>query len=746
MVNLLDGLNPQQQSAVLATKGPLLIMAGAGSGKTRVLTHRIAYLIQQGVAPWSILAVTFTNKAAKEMKERVQNIVGAKGYDVWVSTFHSLCVRILRKDIDKLGYDSTFTILDTSDQLSVIKQILKSENLDPKKNDPRGILAMISQAKNELQTPEMYSQFHTGYFEKITARVYEQYQRKLKSNHAVDFDDIIMLTVRLFREYPEVLEFYQRKFLYIHVDEYQDTNRAQYLLINLLAHVHNNLCVVGDYDQSIYKWRGADIENILNFERDYANAQVIKLEQNYRSSKNILSAANELIKNNRQRREKTLWTSNDEGAVINYYQGYSEQDEAQFITQTILEKVQRDSDIHGRRNDVRDRQDGGRVFNYKDIAILYRTNAQSRVFEEMFMKSNIPYTIIGGLKFYDRKEIKDILAYLRLLANPNDDTSLMRVINVPKRGIGDATVDKLAEYSAQAGISMYEACRDLSSIDLSSRAISNVQGFFRLVTTLRTMQDYLPITELVEEVLKMTGYKTELQNERTIEAESRLENIEEFLSVTREFEKNAEDKSLIAFLTDLALISDLDKVDEIDIGKGQVLLMTMHSAKGLEFPIVFLAGMEEGIFPHNRSLMDETEMEEERRLCYVGITRAEQELYLTNASTRMLYGKMQSNRPSRFLEEIPEELLNNVRQSELTQRTALRSAVTVKKAAGRIEVQGADLSLTWNDGDRVEHRAWGIGTIVASKGQGDSLELTIAFPQPVGLKKLLAKFAPIKKI
>ena len=735
-MELLAGLNPEQSKAVTTVNGPLLIMAGAGSGKTRVLTHRIAHLIDLGVAPWSILAVTFTNKAAKEMKERVQNIVGIKGNDVWVSTFHSLCVRILRKDIDKLGYETSFTILDSSDQLSVIKGILKAENLDPKKNDPRGILALISQAKNELLTPEQFNQLYTGYYEKIAGRIYEQYQRKLKSNNAVDFDDIIMLTVKLFTDFPDVLAFYQRKFLYIHIDEYQDTNKAQYLLVNLLAKEHQNLCVVGDSDQSIYKWRGADIQNILNFEQDYKAATVIKLEQNYRSSKNILAAANEVIKNNSQRKAKQLWTENDEGSNIKFYQAYSEQDEAYFIIQKILDKI----------------KEG---LQYKDIAILYRTNAQSRVFEEMFIKSNIPYTIVGGLKFYDRKEIKDILAYLRLIANPKDDTSLIRIINVPKRGIGDTTVDKIAEYSTQKGISMYEACGDLSDVALSARAVSSVQGFIKLINTLRTMQQFLPVTELVEELMKMTGYRLELQNERTIESQSRLENIDEFLSVTKDFEEKNEDKSLIAFLTDLALISDIDKLEEtLDISNGQVVLMTLHSAKGLEFPIVFLAGLEEGIFPHNRSLMDETEMEEERRLCYVGITRAERELYMTCAGMRMLYGKTQYNSPSRFLEEIPKELLEDVRGARsanplvgsLAGQQSNTSNAAVLKGAKRIEVKGADLNETWNAGAKVEHKTWGIGTIVATKGEGESLELTIAFNQPIGLKKLLAKFAPITKL
>ncbi|OEF97027.1 DNA helicase PcrA [Desulfuribacillus alkaliarsenatis] len=747
-MNLLEGLNPEQKQAVTTINGPLLIMAGAGSGKTRVLTHRVAHLIGKGVAPWNILAVTFTNKAAKEMKERVQNIVGSKGYDVWVSTFHSLCVRILRKDIDKIGYETGFTILDSSDQLSVIKGIMKAENLDVKKFDPRGILSLISQGKNELLTPEAFSRRFTGYFESIAAQVYEKYQKKLKSNNALDFDDIIMLTVKLFKDNPEVLEFYQRKFVYIHIDEYQDTNRAQYILVQLLADYHKNICVVGDYDQSIYRFRGADIQNILSFEKDYPDAQVIKLEKNYRSTKNILLAANEVIKHNTQRKEKNLWTDNEHGDKIQFYQAYSEYDEAQFITQKILDKVNSGA-------------------TYKDIAILYRTNAQSRVFEEMFMKSNIPYTIVGGLKFYDRKEIKDVLGYLRLIANPKDDTSLVRIINVPRRGIGAATIDKIAEYSTAKGISMYEACQDLSEVGLSARAVSSVQSFFTLISTLRSMQEFLPVTELVEELLKMSGYRKELQNERTLEAQSRLENIDEFISVTTEFEKTAEDKSLIAFLTDLALISDLDKLEDEGIAnsdaaiQGQVVLMTMHSAKGLEFPIVFLAGLEEGIFPHNRSLMDETEMEEERRLCYVGITRAERELYMTCASARMLYGKTQNNMPSRFLEEIPAEFMERTGNTVLrsshtigtnnysmgTSRANINSsASTVRKGARKIEVQGADLNESWNAGDKVEHKAWGIGTIVSTKGEGDRLELTIAFDKPIGLKKLLAKFAPVKKL
>ncbi|CEH28119.1 ATP-dependent DNA helicase PcrA [Aneurinibacillus migulanus] len=742
----LQGLNPQQKEAVLATDGPLLLLAGAGSGKTRVLTQRIAYLLsEKKVAPWSILAITFTNKAAREMKDRVSAIVGPDAEDIWISTFHSMCVRTLRRDIDHIGYNRNFTILDSSDQLSVVKQCLKELNIDPKKFDPRAVLGFISTAKNELKTPEQYGDMAMGPIEQVSQRVYTLYQKKLKSNNSLDFDDLIMKTIQLFEEVPEVLEFYQKKFRYVHVDEYQDTNRAQYMLVKMLAAGHKNICVVGDSDQSIYRWRGADITNILNFEKDYPNARTILLEQNYRSTKKILEAANKVISNNFGRKPKNLWTENDDGAVIRYYTADSEHSEAYYIVDQIQKAVDR-----------------GRA--YRDVAILYRTNAQSRVIEEVFVKSGIPYNIVGGTKFYDRKEIKDMLAYLRLISNPDDDLSLTRIINVPKRGIGAGTVEKIATYAAQQGISMYKAIQEVDQIGLSARFTDSVVKFARLITELESMQEYLSVTELAEEVLKRTEYREELRREGTLEARSRVENIEEFLSVTMEFERTNEDKTLVAFLTDLALVADIDKLDETEEDKGNaVVMMTLHSAKGLEFPMVFLAGMEEGIFPHSRALFEEVEMEEERRLAYVGITRAEQELFLTRALMRTLYGQTKMNAPSRFIEEIPEHLIQaeGTVQERLAARTgrmdsqmtqpqqrsgvvSMRSQQPKGSTSKALGGQGAE-AMDWKAGDKVAHGKWGTGTVVSIKGSGQDLELTIAFPNPTGLKKLLAKFAPIEK-
>lgn len=732
---LLNGLNPEQQRAVKTTDGPLLLMAGAGSGKTRVLTHRIAYLmVEKQVNPYNILAITFTNKAAREMKERIYSMMGGVADEIWVSTFHSMCVRILRRDIDRLGYNRNFTILDTTDQQSVVKTILKEKNLDPKKYDPRAILGAISSAKNELIGPEEFAKNAGGHMDQIVADVYELYQKRLRKNQALDFDDLIMTTIQLFQRVPEVLTFYQRKFQYIHVDEYQDTNRAQYMLVKLLAQRFQNLCVVGDSDQSIYRWRGADIANILSFEKDYPRSEVILLEQNYRSTKRILFAANEVIKNNLNRRDKNLWTENPEGNKIFYYRADSEQSEAQFVAGKIKEAVQ-----SGERK-------------YSDFAILYRTNAQSRVMEEVLLKSNIEYSIVGGVKFYDRKEIKDTLAYLRLIANPDDDISLTRVINVPKRGVGSSSVDKIANFADMHDMSMFQALGSIELIGLSPKITKACREFYDLINNYTHMQEYLSVTELVEEVLEKTGYYEMLKAEKSIEAQSRLENLDEFLSVTKNFEEGNEDKSLIAFLTDLALVADIDKLDEDGKQVDTVVLMTLHSAKGLEFPVVFLLGLEEGVFPHSRSLMEEAEMEEERRLAYVGITRAEEELFITNAQMRTLFGRTNMNPPSRFIGEIPANLIDGLEpkkptlQSQSASPFAARQAAAVRKPVLRpmTNSTGGE-ELGWKVGDKAVHGKWGTGTVVSVKGEGEGIELDIAFPKPVGIKRLLAKFAPITK-
>ncbi|MBL3644348.1 DNA helicase PcrA [Bacillus sp. RHFB] len=740
---LLIGLNEQQQKAVKATDGPLLIMAGAGSGKTRVLTHRIAYLmVEKEIAPWNILAITFTNKAAREMKERIRAILGGASEDIWISTFHSMCVRILRRDIDRIGFNRNFSILDTTDQQSVIKQIMKDRNMDTKKYDYRAILGSISSAKNELVGPEEYLKTASDYFTKVTADVYTEYQKRLRKNSALDFDDLIMMTIQLFQLVPEVLEYYQRKFQYIHVDEYQDTNRAQYMLVKLLASRFRNLCVVGDSDQSIYRWRGADIANILSFEKDYPNANMIFLEQNYRSTKKILAAANKVIDNNQNRKPKNLWTENADGNKIFYYRADNEQGEAQFVAGKINELV----------------QDGSR--KYSDIAILYRTNAQSRVMEEVLLKSNINYAIVGGTKFYDRKEIKDLLAYLRLIANPDDDISLRRVINVPKRGIGATSMDKVADYADQYDVSIYKALESVEMAGISGKATKAAREFHTLITNYTNQQEYLSVTELVEEVIEKTGYREMLQAEKTIESQSRLENIDEFLSVTKAFEDNSEDKSLVGFLTDLALVADIDQLDEnTEEATNTVTLMTLHSAKGLEYPVVFLLGLEEGVFPHSRSLMDEEEMEEERRLAYVGITRAENELFISNAQMRTLYGRTSMNPVSRFISEIPEELLEDLKPKPATRarqtpfsssRTGASSTASTRKvpafgkAVSAPSATGGE-EIGWAVGDRASHKKWGIGTVVSVKGEGEGKELDIAFPSPIGIKRLLAKFAPVEK-
>lgn len=723
---LLAGLNKEQQQAVKTTEGPLLIMAGAGSGKTRVLTHRIAYiLLEKGVNPYNILAITFTNKAAREMKERINVILGGAADEIWISTFHSMCVRILRRDIDRIGINRNFTILDTTDQLSVIKGILKDKNIDSKKFDPRGILSAISSAKNELIDAKQYGKYTGNYFENIVSDVFEEYEKRLLKNHSLDFDDLIMKTIQLFKRVPEVLEYYQRKFQYIHVDEYQDTNKAQYQLVHLLAAKFQNLCVVGDSDQSIYGWRGADIANILSFEKDYPNAKVILLEQNYRSTKNILQVANHVISNNVKRKPKNLWTDNEKGEKIQYYRADTEQGEALFVTGKIKELVE-----------TKQRK-------FSDFAILYRTNAQSRAMEEMLVKANIPYTIVGGTKFYDRKEIKDLLAYLRLVANLDDDISFVRIINVPKRGIGATSLDRIAQYALQNEMSMFRALGEVERIGLSAKAMKACRDFYQMISGLNQMQEYLSVMELTEEVIKRTEYREMLKAEKTLEAESRLENIDEFLSVTKNFEESSEDQTLVAFLTDLALVADIDQLDKEENVKDTVVLMTLHSAKGLEFPVVFLIGLEEGVFPHSRSLMEENDMEEERRLMYVGITRAEEELYLTNAQIRTLYGHTNINPASRFIEEIPDEFID--RLNEQKRNVPVRDQHQVRPVYRPAQTTTGGEDIRWRAGDKAIHKKWGVGTVVSVKGEGEHMELDIAFPIPVGIKRLLAKFAPIEK-
>ncbi|RCT66116.1 DNA helicase PcrA, partial [Enterococcus faecium] len=664
---LLNGMNPRQKEAVLHTDGPLLLMAGAGSGKTRVLTHRIAYLIEEKeVNPWNILAITFTNKAAKEMKERVNAILASGGEDVWVSTFHSMCVRILRRDVDFIGYNRNFTIIDSSEQLTLMKRILKELNIDPKKYDPRSILGTISQAKNSLQTPQDFAKMQGSYYEEIAAKCYAAYQKELQYNQCMDFDDLIMNTIRLFEEHPDSLTYYQNKFHYIHVDEYQDTNHAQYTLVNLLAGRFRNLCVVGDADQSIYGWRGADMQNILDFEKDYPDAAVILLEQNYRSTKNILSAANQVIENNSNRKPKNLWTENKEGNKITYYRADNERDETRFIVDRMQEEI---------RSNHR---------NYGDFAILYRTNAQSRVMEETLLKANIPYKMVGGHKFYDRKEIKDILAYLNVLVNPQDSISFERIVNSPKRGIGPGSIEKLRSFASLHEWPLLEAAQNVDLANIGGKAGQQLGAFGEMIQEVTQMIPYLTVTELTKEVLDRSGYLEDLKIQNTLEAQARIENLEEFLTVTQEFDKqfeqqneedaDAPEEKLTVFLNDLALVSDIDNLEE---DASQVTLMTLHAAKGLEFPVVFLIGLEEGVFPLSRALMEESELEEERRLAYVGITRAEEALYLTNAFSRTLYGRTQYNRPSRFVEEIDQELL----EIEGMRPTPKKTPVFAKKTA-----------------------------------------------------------------
>ncbi|SJZ33855.1 DNA helicase PcrA [Selenihalanaerobacter shriftii] len=714
-MNILSDLNPQQEEAVKHVDGPLLVLAGAGSGKTRVLTRRIAYLIQEiGVDPYNILAVTFTNKAATEMKERIEELISQDSREVWMSTFHSIAVRILRREIGKLGYNSNFVIYDTTDQRALIKDIIKNElNLDTKQFEPRSVLNQISDAKNELIDVKTYQERVGSYFERIIGDAYEKYQQRLKDNNALDFDDLIMKTVELFRDYELVLDYYRERLQYILVDEYQDVNHAQYKLINLLAKKHQNICVVGDDDQGIYGFRGADISNILNFEKDYPDTKVIKLEQNYRSTKKILDAAFQVVRNNQGRKPKKLWTDNDSGDAITIHRAYTGKEEAVYISKEIMQRIAKEN------------------LSYDDFTVLYRTNAQSRVLEEIFMKEGIPYRIVGGLKFYDRKEIKDILGYLRLLYNPADNISLQRIINVPKRGIGATTLERLSNFAEQKDCSLYDSVQRVDEINsISSRFTGKVQKFGEMISYLRQRADEINALELAEELLTEIGYLEDLRKEGTDQARNRIENIKELFTVIEEYVEKNEDASLGGFLEEVALISDLDTLDE---DAAAVVMMTLHSAKGLEFPVVFLSGMEEGIFPHSRSLESTADIEEERRLCYVGITRAEQKLYLTHASSRKIYGRSSYKPPSRFLEELPKKLCDSGTKSKemKTKNTSTKSS--------------DDNNGEYSVGDQVKHSKWGIGRVVSIDRSGADEQVAIAFPNE-GIKKLLVAYAPLKKV
>ena len=757
---LLNGMNDRQSEAVQTTEGPLLIMAGAGSGKTRVLTHRIAYLIDEKmVNPWNILAITFTNKAAREMKERAAALNPAT-QDCLIATFHSMCVRILRREADHIGYNRNFTIVDPGEQRTLMKRILKNLNLDPKKWNERAILGTISNAKNDLIDEVAYANMAGDMYTEIVAKCYTAYQKELRQSEAMDFDDLIMLTLRLFDQNPDVLTYYQQRYQYIHVDEYQDTNHAQYQLVKLLASRFKNICVVGDADQSIYGWRGADMQNILDFEKDYPEAKVVLLEENYRSTKTILQAANEVIRNNRNRRPKNLWTQNEDGEEIVYYRANDEQDEALFVARTI-DQLSREG------------------YSHRDFAVLYRTNAQSRTVEEALLKANIPYTMVGGTKFYSRKEIRDVISYLNLIANSSDNISYERVVNEPKRGVGPGTVEKIRDFAASQEISLLEASANIMLSPVKGKAAQAVYEFANLILDLRDRLDDYSVTELVELVLKKTGYSAALAAQATLESQARIENIEEFLSVTKNFDENPDNPAdetgldkLSRFLNDLALIADTDDGDQ---ESSEVTLMTLHAAKGLEFPVVFLVGMEENVFPLSRASEDEDELEEERRLAYVGITRAEKILYLTNANSRLLYGRTNYNQPTRFLREISSDLLNyqglarpanssfkvsytNSDTNKFGQGMSLAQALQERKrqsaphsiSTGSLpfgksgQNQPSKPEVAWAIGDIAHHKKWGDGTVLAVSGSGNSQELKINFPE-VGLKKVLASIAPIEK-
>lgn len=730
---IFDTLNDRQCEAVKHTEGPLLITAGAGSGKTKVLTCRIAHLLELGVAPYRILAITFTNKAAKEMKERVTNLVGAQADSIWLSTFHSFCAKLLRFEIDGFhGYTRNFTIYDSSDQLVLVKDCLKKLNLDDKQFTPRSVLGTISSAKNVLMDAKAFAAKASDFYEQKVADVYALYQEKLRENNAVDFDDLLFLAVRLLQENEEVREKYQSRFQYILVDEYQDTNHAQYALTKILAARWRNICVVGDADQSIYAWRGADIRNIIDFTRDYPDAASIKLEQNYRSTKTILHAANAVIDNNESRPKKTLWTENPTGNKIIHYQAQTEHDEADYIAGVIYNRHEISHEPYG------------------DMAILFRTNAQSRVLEEKLMRYAIPYTMVGGTKFYDRKEIKDVLAYLRLLYNPEDSLSLTRIINVPKRNIGATTMEHVAAYAEEQGISLFEALSSTDEIPVTKRAKASLENFAAMIFDLLNDIEGKDVLSLIETVIKQTGYGDMLDKEaeHDPQGESRKENVGEFLSVAKDYMDSNPEGNLQDFLENVALVSDVDDFESSD---SKVTLMTLHAAKGLEFPVVFLTGLDEGLFPHSRTLMDPAQVEEERRLAYVGITRAERQLYVTNAVTRTMYGRISAYMPSRFLAEIPPQFMEDYhRKSAMPQSrtTAVpgkqRVSILTKPVASSLPKKHA-VTDTFAKGDKVRHKIWGIGTVLDVIGEGPNMQMKIQFPTK-GVRQVVVKYAPLEKV
>ena len=732
-MGIYDTLNEQQQEAVFCTEGPLLLLAGAGSGKTRVLTHRIAYLMDQGVNPYHIMAITFTNKAAKEMRERVDDLVGYGAEHIWVSTFHSTCVRILRRHIDKLGYGNSFTIYDADDQKSLIKQICKQYKIDTKMMPERKIINEISSAKDEFMTPSEYETRHQYDFKKKKiAQIYKEYQRQLKANNALDFDDLIFKTVELFQFHPEVLDYYQERFRYIMVDEYQDTNTIQFQLVSMLARKYHNLCVVGDDDQSIYKFRGANVKNILNFENVFPEAVTIKLEQNYRSTKNILNAANEVIKHNKGRKAKKLWTENEEGDLIEFHQYGTEYEEAR----QIIDKIEALSN---------------EGYDYKNMAILYRTNAQSRVFEESFMIKNIPYRIVGGTNFYQRKEVKDILSYLKVVDNGLDDLAVRRIINVPRRGIGAASFDKIYVYGVEHNISFLVACFSADHIVSLGIAKKKINGFADLIRDFRRKMEEGSLEELFKYITEETGYIADLKAEETEEAEGRIENINELLNKVVTYEQEAEEASLSELLEEIALVADIDNLEDSD---NRVVLMTLHSAKGLEFPYVFICGMEDGIFPSYMTVMSENDddMEEERRLCYVGITRAKKKLYLSAAKRRMMQGRTQFNKVSRFIDEIPEQLLQldkGINLKEKRPDKALFSANRGHKFRKPYQAKSFTSTkmdtLSYSVGDMVKHIKFGKGKVLEIVPGGRDYEVTVDF-EKVGVKKMFASFAKLKKV